>query len=121
MVMMRDDIIRELKRFRWDKAYRKKYRIPLKPLAAYAGMHRQALYDIMNKRRRIGPGSLQKLSGVIEAILAGKLRFERKHQTWHPVTDTFDDKAPAPTEDPNAKPHLGVLKPQLQRHFSQLR
>jgi hypothetical protein len=120
MALSREDIIRELKRFRWDPAYRDKHRVPLKTLAAYVGMSRQALYDIMKRRRRIGRGAIAKLSVAIEDILAGRVRFERNVNTWHPVTDTFNEQAPAPAGDPNAKPHLGVLKSKLQKHLQQL-
>jgi hypothetical protein len=122
--LTREEIIRELRRYQHDPEWRGKKRVPIAVLAEYLGLHRQTLYDIAGKHRRIGKGSIVKVSAAILAIREGKLRFAKKGQQWVPITDTFAEKPKINYEGqsqgtPDAKPHLALLEQKLRNRLQQ--
>lgn len=126
MPLTRDEIIRELKRYRWDPEFRGEKRIPIKPLAEYMGFSRQMMYDIMSRHRRIGKGSIAKVEATILDIREGRLRFKYIKRQWVPITTTFAEKPDggygAPQQgQQDAKPHLALLEPKVSAYLRRLR
>lgn len=77
-MMTREEVIRMLRRFRYDPAFKKgDGRVPLSAFCRYIGLSRQYIYDIINKQQRCGDGGLKILSAAIEDIVAGRIRFQR--------------------------------------------
>jgi hypothetical protein len=81
------EIVRALRRFRFDAEFREVKRVPIRVLAGLAGLSHQTLYQAMRPDLPMGPPKIStctraKLSGAITAILEGKLRFRRRNQVW---------------------------------------
>lgn len=74
-----DEIVRELKRFRYDRSRR----IPLKVFGDHVGLHKNTLCAYINGT--IGPSepARAKLSAAITAIRDGRLKFVRHGKVWH--------------------------------------
>jgi hypothetical protein len=86
--LLRDaEIVRALRRFRYDPDFRGPKRVPIRVLAGLAGLSHMTLYEAMRpdlpmRPRRISELTRIKLSGAIREILAGQLRFVRRRQVW---------------------------------------
>ena len=81
------EIVRALRRFRYDPDFRGPKRVPIRVLAGLAGLSHMTLYEAMRpdlptRPRRISELTRIKLSGAIREILAGQLRFVRRRQVW---------------------------------------
>ena len=81
------EIVRALRRFRYDPEFRGPKRVPIRVLAGLAGLSHMTLYEAMRpdlpaRPRRISELTRIKLSGAIREILAGRLRFRRRRQVW---------------------------------------
>jgi hypothetical protein len=97
-----DQIVRCLRRFRFDPEFRGTRRVPLRALAELAGLSHQTVYqamrpDLRTRPRRISDLTRIKLSGAIREILAGRLRFRRRRQVWEieGIIRTYDRLAAA--------------------------
>jgi hypothetical protein len=81
------EIVRALRRFRYDPDFRGPKRVPIRVLAGLAGLSHMTLYEAMRpdlpmRPRRISGLTRIKLSGSLREILAGRLRFRRRRQVW---------------------------------------
>ena len=81
------EIVRALRRFRYDPEFRGPKRVPVRVLAGLAGLSHMTLYEAMRpdlptRPKRISELTRIKLSGAIREILAGRLRFRRRRQVW---------------------------------------
>jgi len=81
------EIVRALRRFRFDPEFRGPKRVPIRVLAGLAGLSHMTLYEAMRpdlpaRPRRISELTRIKLSGAIREILGGGLRFRRRRQVW---------------------------------------
>ena len=80
-VMLSDgEIVRALRRFRYDPAFRGERRVPIKTLADCVGLSHETVYQAM--RGKISDVTRAKLSWAIVAIADGRLRFRRHRQVW---------------------------------------
>jgi hypothetical protein len=96
-----DDIYRWLRRFRYDPTFQEDgHRVPYTMLAKFAGVHRDTLHELL-RTQRASVLTRIKLTPVIEAIEAGRLRF-------------IQDKSMRPTQ----KWSWEVRGPPLLRHES---
>ena len=81
------EIVRALRRFRYDQEFRGPKRVPLRALAELTGLSHMTLYEAMRPElppcpRRISELTRARLSPAITAILEGRLRFRREKQIW---------------------------------------
>jgi hypothetical protein len=75
------DVVRALRRYRYDSAFRGAHRVPIRVLAGLVGVSHETLYETM----RIGTaseGTRAKLTWALKAIAEGRLRFRRRGQHW---------------------------------------
>jgi hypothetical protein len=82
-----DEIVRALRRFRYDREFRGPKRVPLRTLAELLRLSHMTIYEAMRpdppgRRRRISEHTLARLSWAITAILEGRLRFRRTRHVW---------------------------------------
>ena len=92
-----DEIVRALRRFRYDPEFRGPKRVPLRSLAELIGLSHMTVYEAMKpdlpgRRRRISESTRARLSWAITAISEGRLRFRRIRHVWTVEGDvaTFD-------------------------------
>jgi hypothetical protein len=81
------EIVRALRRFRYDPEFRGPKRVPIRVLAEMAGLSHATIYDAMrpdlpSRPRRISEATRIKLSFAIKAVNEGRLRFRRRGQVW---------------------------------------
>jgi hypothetical protein len=81
------EIVRALRRFRYDPEFRRPKRVPIRAVADLAGLSHMTVYEAMRpdlpqRPRRISELTRAKLSPTIIAILDGRLRFRRRKQVW---------------------------------------
>jgi hypothetical protein len=81
------EIVRALRRFRYDPALRGPRRVPIRVLADLLGLSHTTIYqamrpDLPGRPRRISETTRIKLSFAIKAINGGRLRFRRRGQIW---------------------------------------
>jgi hypothetical protein len=92
-----DEIVRALRRFRYDPEFRGPKRVPLRSLAELIGLSHMTVYEAMRpdrpgRRRNISEFTRARLSWAIAAISEGRLRFRRTKHIWTVEGDvvTFD-------------------------------
>jgi hypothetical protein len=81
------EIVRALRRFRYDRELRGPRRVPIRTLAEIVGLSHTTIYQAMRpdlpaRPRKISETTRIKLSFVIKAISEGRLRFRRRGQVW---------------------------------------
>ena len=82
------EIVRALRRFRYDSEFRGPKRVPIRVLADLIGVSRMTIYGVMRPdlrtrpKRMISKRTRAKLSPAIAAILDGRLRFRRTKHVW---------------------------------------
>ena len=81
------EIVRSLRRFRYDSEFRGPKRVPIRTLAEIVGLSHTTIYqtmrpDLPTRPRKISETTRIKLSFVIKAINGGRLRFRRRGQIW---------------------------------------
>ena len=82
------EIVRALRRFRYDPEFRGAKRVPIRVLADLVGLSRMTIYEVMRPdlrtrpKRMISKRTRAKLSPAIAAILDGRLRFRRTKHVW---------------------------------------
>jgi hypothetical protein len=81
------EIVRALRRFRYDPEFRGPRRVPIRVLAEMAGVSPVIIYktmqsDLPTRPRKISVRTRAKLSPVIAAILDGRIRFQRQKWVW---------------------------------------
>jgi hypothetical protein len=83
------EIVRALRRFRYDPEFRGPKRVPFRALADLVGLSHQTIYVTMLPNLPMRPRKIEisectraKLSPAITAILEGRLRFRRVKQVW---------------------------------------
>jgi hypothetical protein len=81
------EIVRALRRFRYDPEFRGPKRVPIRTLAEIVGLSHTTIYqamrpDLPTRPRRISETTRFKLSFVIKAINGGRLCFRRRGQVW---------------------------------------
>jgi hypothetical protein len=83
-----EEIVRALRRFRYDPEFRGPKRVPIRVLADLVGVSRMTIYEVMRPdlrtrpKRMISERTRAKLSPAIAAILDGRLRFRRAKHVW---------------------------------------
>ena len=83
-----EEIVRALRRFRYDPEFRGPKRVPIRVLADLVGVSRMTIYEVMRPdlrtrpKRMISERTRAKLSPAIAAILDGRLRFRRTKHVW---------------------------------------
>ena len=82
-----EEIVRALRRFRYDSEFRGPKRVPIRTLAEIVGLSHTTIYqamrpDLPTRPRKISETTRVKLSFVIKAISEGRLRFQRRGQVW---------------------------------------
>jgi hypothetical protein len=83
-----EEIVRALRRFRYDPEFRGPRRVPIRVLADLIGVSRMTIYGVMRPdlrtrpKRMISKRTRAKLSPAIAAILDGRLRFRRTKHVW---------------------------------------
>ena len=83
-----EEIVRALRRFRYDPEFRGQKRVPIRVLADLVGVSRMTIYEVMRPdlrtrpKRMISERTRAKLSPAIAAILDGRLRFRRTKHVW---------------------------------------
>jgi hypothetical protein len=77
------DVVRALRRYRYDSTFRGQRRVPIRTLAAMVGLSYETLYQTI-RSGRASERTRSKLSWAITAINDGRLRFSRRRQTWEP-------------------------------------
>jgi hypothetical protein len=83
-----EEIVRALRRFRYDPEFRGPKRVPIRVLADLIGVSRMTIYEVMRPdlrtrpKRMISERTRAKLSPAIAAILDGRLRFRRTKHVW---------------------------------------
>ena len=83
-----EEIVRALRRFRYDPEFRGPKRVPIRVLADLVGVSRMTIYGVMRPdlrtrpKRMISERTRAKLSPAIAAILDGRLRFRRTKHVW---------------------------------------
>jgi hypothetical protein len=80
------DIVRALRRFRYDPAFRGERRVPIKTLAGLVGLSHETLYAAM-RRGNASEQARAKLTWALKAIAEGRLWFRRRGQVWEPHYD----------------------------------
>ena len=92
-----EEIVRALRRFRYDREFRGLKRVPLRTLAELIGLSHMTVYEAMKtdppgRRRNISELTRARLSWAITAISEGRLRFRRIRHVWTVEGDvaTFD-------------------------------
>ena len=83
-----EEIVRALRRFRYDSEFRGPKRVPIRTLAEIVGLSHTTIYqamrpDLPTRPRKISETTRIKLSFVIKAISEGRLRFRRHGQIWN--------------------------------------
>lgn len=73
-----DEIIRELKRYRYERDLG----VKLKTLGEHVGIHRNTLNAYLNGEFGISEAHRRKLSRAIREIRAGRLKFGRRDRVW---------------------------------------
>ena len=81
------EVVRALRRFRYDPEFRGAKRVPIRVLADLVGLSRMTIYEVMRpdlptRPRKISEATRIKLSFAIKAISEGRLRFRRRGQRW---------------------------------------
>jgi hypothetical protein len=81
------EIVRALRRFRYDRELRGPKRVPIRTLAEIVGLSHTTIYQAMRpdlpaRPRRISETTRIKLSFAVKAINGGRLRFRRRGQIW---------------------------------------
>ena len=81
------ELVRSLRRFRYDRELRGPRRVPIRTLAEIVGLSHTTIYqamrpDLPTRPRRISETTRFKLSFVIKAINGGRLCFRRRGQIW---------------------------------------
>jgi hypothetical protein len=81
------ELVRSLRRFRYDRELRGPRRVPIRTLAEIVGLSHTTIYqtmrpDLPTRPRKISETTRIKLSFVIKAINGGRLRFRRRGQIW---------------------------------------
>ena len=82
------EVVRALRRFRYDPEFRGAKRVPIRVLADLIGESRMTIYEVMRPdlrtrpKRMISERTRAKLSPAIAAILDGRLRFRRTKHVW---------------------------------------
>jgi hypothetical protein len=99
------EIVRALRRFRFDPEFRGARRVPIRVLASLAGLSHQTVYQAMRPDPPMRPLKISgctraKLSGAIAAILDGRLRFRRRKQVWE-IEGSILRAQCQPAADPN--------------------
>jgi hypothetical protein len=74
------DIVRALRRYRFDRQFRGLRRVPIKTLAEFVGLSHETLFQAM--RGKISDRTRGKLSWAIVAVGDRRLRFRRRRQVW---------------------------------------
>ena len=82
-----EELVRSLRRFRYDRALRGPRRVPIRVLADLLGLSHTTIYqtmrpDLPTQPRKISETTRIKLSFAIKAINEGRLRFRRRRQVW---------------------------------------
>ena len=83
-----EEIVRALRRFRYDPEFRGPKRVPMRVLADLISVSRMTIYRVMRPdlrtrpKRMISERTRAKLSPAIAAILDGRLRFRRTKHVW---------------------------------------
>jgi hypothetical protein len=75
------DVVRALRRYRYDPEFRGARRVPIRTLATWVGLSHETLYQAM----RAGTASectRAKLTWALKAIAEERLRFCRRGQCW---------------------------------------
>jgi hypothetical protein len=82
-VLPASDVVRALRRYRYETHFRGERRVPIRTLAGLVGLSHETLYEAM---RRGGASEVTcgKLTWALEAIADGRLRFRRRRQVWEP-------------------------------------
>jgi hypothetical protein len=80
----REEIVRELKRYRHDRAGETLggKRVPLKSFADFVGISRQALNEMIHGEMGIAEHTRIRMTQAILDIRAGRLRFRRRDREW---------------------------------------
>ena len=85
-VMLSDgEIVRALRRFRYDPAFRGERRVPIKTLADCVGLSHETVYQAM-MRGTVSDCTRAKLSWALIAINDCRLQFSRRGQVWQVKT-----------------------------------
>ena len=89
-----DEIVRVLRRFRYDREFRGLKRVPLRTLAELIGLSHMTIYEAMKpdlpgRHTRISESTRARLSWAITAISEGRLRFRRTRHVWTVEGEVF--------------------------------
>jgi hypothetical protein len=76
-----NEIVRELRRFRYESEFSGARRVPISCLASLCGIDRQTIYTAM-MGQEVSHAVKAKLSWAIVLIREGRLRFTRRRQRW---------------------------------------
>jgi len=85
--MKLEDLRRELLRFRYDAQYKgRDRRVPLQAFAAFVGVSRQTLYELMARRPLfdLTPRTRSRIVQGVAMVLEQGLRWRRRQQVWEP-------------------------------------
>jgi hypothetical protein len=74
------EIVRALRRFRYDRTFRGERRVPIKTLGDYVGLSHETLYQAM--KGSISDRTRAKLSWALAAISDRRLQFRRRGREW---------------------------------------
>jgi len=74
------EIVRALRRYRFDRQFRGPHRVPIKTLADFVGLSHETLFQAM--RGKVSDRTRATLSWAIVAIAEGRLHFRRHGQQW---------------------------------------
>jgi hypothetical protein len=76
-----DEIVQELRRYRYDRPFKGAWRVPIAALVAPCDVDRKTIYTAM-MGQAVSHAIRAKLSWTIFAIQEGRLRFLRRGQRW---------------------------------------
>jgi hypothetical protein len=100
-VLPASNVIRALRRYRYEAHFRGERRVPIRTLAGLVGLSHDTLYCAMRFGRTSGR-TRAKLSWAIIAIGEDRLRFRRRRQTWEPegpAVSLFDPEGRPPKQN----------------------
>jgi hypothetical protein len=75
------EIVRALRRYRFDRQFRGPRRVPIKTLGDFVGLSHETLFQAM--KGPVSDRTRSKLSWAIVAIGEGRLRFRRRGHVWN--------------------------------------
>jgi hypothetical protein len=80
-ILPASDVVRALRRYRYDREFRGHRRVPIRLLAGLVGLSHETLYEAM-RRGNASELTRAKLTRAVMAVAEGRLRFRRRGQVW---------------------------------------